>query len=215
MRLQGLMNYLRKNIWDIYDNCLDYYWDLKYSISTRGLIQPYQFKSTSMSLVHSRAYQGCRYRDLQKSFKYLPNTWMPKDSKFIDLGSGKGRVLFMAKRFGINNSIGIELCSSLCEIAKTNLEIHNPQTQIINSDILEVDSSLYGNDPIFFLYNSFDSQILIELLYNLKQSNINARFILANPRSRLVFINNGYQLVRQINSFDFNRVIEYYEPNNL
>jgi len=211
MNFRGLMLYLRKNLTDVFDNTLDLYWDMKYSIKTRGYLQTHELKSHSASLVNARPYQGCRYRDLQKTFKHLPKSWNKESSNFIDLGSGKGRVMYMAIKHGFKNVIGMDLCSELCHQAKSNLENFSEQTTILNSDVLDIDVSLYGKDPIFFLYNSFDSLVVNTLLAKLKNQNINARFILANPRRRDDFILSDYQLVRRIRSFDFNRIIEFYE----
>ncbi len=205
------MSYLKKNLIDIYDQLIDFCWDRYFSIETRGFLAPYQFKTLSSSLTHARGYQGCRYRDLKKTFNNFPSSWNYQNSTFVDLGSGKGRAIYMAKEYGFKKAIGIELCSDLCAKANLNLDAENNNIKIINSDVLEVDPKLFGKEPIFFLYNSFDAHVFHKLLGNIHEHGIHARFILANPRTRDVLINEDYQLLRRIRSFDFNRIIEFYE----
>src|SRR5262249_27445537 len=46
----------------------------------------------------------------------------PRDYLFIDFGSGKGRALVLAARYGFERVIGVEFAPSLHEIAARNIE---------------------------------------------------------------------------------------------
>ena len=54
---------------------------------------------------------------------------IPDDKVFIDIGSGKGRVLLIAAEFGIKEVRGIEFSPVLCEIAKKNISIYKEKTK--------------------------------------------------------------------------------------
>src|SRR3712207_1940229 len=57
--------------------------------------------------------------------------WVPRalrgrkvgpDDVFVDLGSGKGRVVLAAARFPFKRVIGVEIAESLNEVARANVE---------------------------------------------------------------------------------------------
>jgi SAM-dependent methyltransferase len=99
---------------------------------------------------------------------------LPRDRAFVDLGSGKGRVLLIAAQFGFDKAVGVEFSPGLCDIARHNVEIFTRRTRITACvDVIESDVALYDIEPeqcIFFIYNPFDDVVMERLVVNLRNS---------------------------------------------
>jgi hypothetical protein len=96
------------------------------------------------------------------------------DFTFIDLGSGKGRVLLMASEYPFRRIVGVELLPALHAIAQENLAKYRSESQ--RCFALE---SLCGNatefhfpaEPhVLYLFNPFPESGLRRVLANLEQS---------------------------------------------
>lgn len=88
---------------------------------------------------------------------------------FIDLGSGKGKVLILAHKMGFKKIFGVEISSNLNKICKKNLK----KMKIYNVEVLEQDAStlkILPENSVFYFYNSFEKQILDKVLDNIYQS---------------------------------------------
>jgi tRNA1(Val) A37 N6-methylase TrmN6 len=80
-------------------------------------IQTAEFiKSSSSQYFH---YQGASYHVLFRLFESLDP--LTKEFHFIDIGSGKGRAVFVAEYCGFTILTGIELNKNLVKDAKQNL----------------------------------------------------------------------------------------------
>ena len=92
-----------------------------------------------------------------------------KRFNFIDVGSGKGKVLIQAKRKlkRINRIYGLEKDLELLYTAKNNLAITNTETILIHGDASErVLTDLIDSPIIVFLYNPFKVDILEKFIKN-------------------------------------------------
>lgn len=91
---------------------------------------------------------------------------------FIDLGSGKGRVLLIAAQYPFKSVIGVEFSRTLHDVAVSNIQkfigAGATQTSVtsINCDAGEFDFSGIG-DKIVFCYNPFAADLMIRVLDNL------------------------------------------------
>jgi Methyltransferase domain len=92
------------------------------------------------------------------------------DYVFIDFGSGKGRALVLAARYGFKRIIGIEFAAELHGIAKRNIEKSAPDTRIelINENALRY--SIPDEKCVFYLFNPFGDQVLAEVVSNIEES---------------------------------------------
>jgi len=118
---------------------------------------------------------------LKKISRYLK----PKaDDVFVELGCGKGRVVFFYNTFKFKKMIGIELKKELAEIAKENLEalkIRNNPIEIIHGDAANVDLT---DGTLFFLNNPFGFKTLSSVLTSIKNS------FRTHPRKvRIIYLN--------------------------
>jgi SAM-dependent methyltransferase len=62
-----------------------------------------------------------------------------RDDVFVDLGCGKGRVLYMAGRRPFKRVIGIEWSERFCQIARANLERNRHRLRCQNTEVVTID----------------------------------------------------------------------------
>jgi len=112
---------------------------------------------------------------------------------FVDLGSGKGRVLLMAAEYPFKRIIGVELLPELSAVAEANLrrvrerasEISTNQIELRLGDARDFE---FPNEPLLvYLFNPFPEFVVRRVLGNLEES------IRRHPRPVYVaFHNNVY-----------------------
>jgi hypothetical protein len=93
---------------------------------------------------------------------------------FIDLGSGKGRVLLMASDYPFRRIMGVELLPALHQIAQENLVKYHSETQrcfaleAIWGDAVEF---TFPSDPlVLYLFNPLPEAVLRRVFSRLEQS---------------------------------------------
>lgn len=107
---------------------------------------------------------------------------------FIDVGSGKGRSLLLASLFNFDRVIGLELSTSLHEVAEQNLRRQQRQ-DLICRDVQSIctDALAYDlpSDPlVLFFFNPFKKDLMTRMLSNIQES------YLRNPRPIILIYNN-------------------------
>ena len=117
----------------------------------------------------------------------LPASDVSPDDVFVDLGSGKGRAVYLAARYPFKRVIGVEIGKELHEIAERNLRavrrrLACQDVELVNSDVLEYE--LPDDVTVVFMFNPFGGTIFEAVLAKIVGS------IDRNPRSlRLVYGN--------------------------
>lgn len=93
---------------------------------------------------------------------------------FVDIGSGKGRVLLVASEFPFAEVIGVEFAAELHEIAAQNIQRYRSKTQKCKSvRSLNVDAAEFEMPPtplVLYLFNPFRPGVLIPVLQRLQRS---------------------------------------------
>jgi len=139
------------NIWMaffmIYDNIRG---SLKYGSNT---FVPVELKD--LTITNGDSGKASRYEAV--SFYMLENLLSAFQkvsalTSIIDLGSGKGRVLMVARHFGFTNITGIDFAKELCEQAIANMkeketEFPNVKWKVINENVENYDIS--SRDSVF------------------------------------------------------------------
>lgn len=156
-------------------------------------------------------YQGAPYFALNKVFKELPEHI--KQYEFIDVGCGKGRVAFVAERFGFNKITGIELQDELVKEAKENLKTYTfkraeSEIKFVHANALEYD---YPSAPaVYFFFNPFNEEVMRKVLDRIigknegqnssprshSASHYETWFIYLNPQYPEPFENKNLRKVR-------------------
>lgn len=113
-----------------------------------------------------------------------------KDSRFLDIGCGKGAVLRVASRLPFQKVAGLELDEDLIRIARRNMQILGlNQVECIHANALEFDR--YGEFNVFFLFNPFSDDILSQVL------DVMLKTLEENPRDIYIIYHHPlhYQLM--------------------
>lgn len=100
---------------------------------------------------------------------------------FVDLGSGKGRVLLMAAEYPFRRIVGVELLPELHEIARENV-VRDPRIELVLGDAREF---RFPDGPlVVFLFNPFPPWVLRQVLLNVQES------LTRKPREFFVVLHN-------------------------
>lgn len=114
---------------------------------------------------HQGRYQATKERPLVALFELLN---LSKDSTFVDVGSGKGRVLLIAARHGFRRVRGIEFSNELCRVCLSNVErFRRWLSDAVTIEVIEADATQYAYPPdegVYFMYHPFDAGTLGRVL---------------------------------------------------
>ena len=149
----------------------DFLFDLIYGTDTRRLVEIEALDTESENKAHAVQYQATKARPF---LKLLQKLRLPHESVFVDFGSGKGRTLLIAARYGFRKVIGIEFSPQLCEVARRNAAVF-PKAALKHSviEVVERDAALQPIDAemnVFYMYNPFDGIVLSRVLENIRGS---------------------------------------------
>jgi hypothetical protein len=93
---------------------------------------------------------------------------------FIDVGSGKGRILLLASQLPFKRVVGIEFSRQLHEVALRNIAAYPKQLircgeiESVCADAVELD--VPPGPTVFFFYNPFEAGVLDRVLTRIKSS---------------------------------------------
>lgn len=97
-----------------------------------------------------------------------------RESVFIDMGSGKGRVLLVASEYPFRQIIGVEFARDLHEIAAANVKAYqSPTQQCRNFDLACTDGTTFRLPPeptVLFMANPFRGAMMAKFLENVEAS---------------------------------------------
>lgn len=110
------------------------------------------------------------------------------DYTFVDLGSGKGRVLFVAAEFPFRKVQGVEFAADLHRAALQNIKTYrHAKRRCAALESMQADATEYvfpqGN-LVVYLYNPFGAEALTTVLGNLQRS------LTEQPRHVIVLLMN-------------------------
>ncbi len=98
----------------------------------------------------------------------------PEDYTFVDLGSGKGRVLLLAAHHPFRRIIGVEASLSLHIIASRNVRAwaragnDTRRIELVHADASQLEVS--GEPSVIYLFNPFRERALARVMLNVKWS---------------------------------------------
>lgn len=131
-----------------------------------------------------------------------------RNYEFLDLGSGKGRVLLLASELPFKQVNGIEISEKLHQIAIRNIASYNSKTQRcrnIRSVCCDVSSYVFSCEPtVIYLFNPFQGPVIESLLDNIRVS------LLQSPRHVIIMYFNPLHK----NLFDKADFLEQRESND-
>lgn len=187
------VNQIRKNSLYIFSH---------YVSSVHDLILGIDFDSKRQSTIsHINGYESTTWLAYINLRKFLRNK--AKGNSIIDIGCGKGKMIYFFSKFPFKKIGGLEYFEELANTAVHNLTILKEKKKI-NLDRIEIingDASIYtdySDYNFFYLYNSFDDTILRKFLDILiKNVQLNHRkiwVIYVNPVHENIFKEKGFKL---------------------
>ncbi|MEO0619330.1 MAG: hypothetical protein AAFZ01_08605 [Pseudomonadota bacterium] len=125
---------------------------------------------------------------------------------FVDIGTGRGRVVMEAARYPFRRVVGVEFAKELADIAEENIaampldDIQPRRIGIVHADATQwVPPS---GPTVFFLYNPFDASVLENFVSNIldatQASGTPVIFAYLNPEHVHVFENEPRIKARRI-----------------
>lgn len=141
---------------------------------------------------HYHESEPTDYRSLEALFDvYQP----PSNSHFIDIGAGKGRVLFyISHRFNIP-ATGIELHPETYQFLNQNLREYRknfPESQIDITFVAAEKFEFQAEQNIVYMFNPFSPEIFRKVMKNLQQS------LIQNPRTLDLILYYPLPAIRRI-----------------
>ncbi len=175
----------------------------KYGIATSSIK-----KSNSDEFFH---YQGAGYLVLYRVFELVaPHT---KFFDFVDIGSGKGRPVFVAESYGYDTLTGIELDKELVEAAKENLKHYSLKRKSSSIEFINVNALEYNykNTPtVYFLFNPFSEDVLKKVLERIiSQTNSETWFVYMNPKYKAAFTKDKFEILHEIKTKRYLEAVVY------
>lgn len=98
-------------------------------------------------------YVPSSWRSLPSALRHIP---IGDDDVFLDLGSGKGRVVLQAARQPFKRVIGVELSPTLTAISRENLEAARSDLRCQDVELVEADITRYripDDVTVVYAYN--------------------------------------------------------------
>jgi hypothetical protein len=146
-------------------------------------------------------YEPAGWRELRR---ILPNNEVDGDDAFLDVGSGKGRILLQAGRYPFRRIVGIEISPSLIEVSRANLAAAGRGLRCHDIAVVRADAAefrvpdditvVYMNNP---LYGAAFEAFVARLLESLERRPRRLRLIYRTPCERAFLEGTGrFRLVR-------------------
>lgn len=154
----------------IYDELVDRLgFDRRYGTDT-GTLAPLRWWNSRIP-IHS-GYMPAPVRTIRSIFDALPI--IPSQFSLIDIGSGKGRALFVGAEAGFARCIGVERNPALCRTARRNLVAWQSRTEATTLiDIQRGDATCFAFPPgplVVFMYNPFGAETMERVIGNLEKT---------------------------------------------
>jgi len=143
--------------------------DLTHNVETSQRIHSSDLKVTSPNWDFGYGYWPTSESILRETLAALPVHH--EEFTFIDLGSGKGRVLLVASDYPFARIIGVEYAPDLHEAAVKNLRSYRNDSQrchALESQCGDIADFLFPEIPlVIFLYNPAGEIVLRRVVHNL------------------------------------------------
>jgi SAM-dependent methyltransferase len=132
-----------------------HWFDWRYHVKTCGDRDPRQLSVVGENVSHAIPYIPTTPRTGRHILRNLPVTDVSSYT-FIDIGSGKGRMLLLAAEFPFRRVIGIEFASDSHALAQQNVKTYrNPNQACFQSDeTCPLDTVEVGVDVVDILVNT-------------------------------------------------------------
>ncbi|MER3524728.1 MAG: hypothetical protein C4326_11905 [Ignavibacteria bacterium] len=155
------------------------FWELRLGISTHGIVET--------GVGDASHYATMRYATINRILDHLR---LRPDDVFIDVGSGKGRVLCCAARSIVREVVGVEIVPEFCRIAERNAQRMRGRKSPIRVYNVNAQQCDYSRGTVVTLFNPFGADTLSAVMGRIEES------LQAKPRPlRLAYANPEHDSV--------------------
>jgi SAM-dependent methyltransferase len=146
--------------------------DRLHGVDTRGTVRLSSLTIESENLDSGNRYSATPPLLAQSVLSQLSIRY--EDFVFVDVGSGKGRVLLVASEFPFSKVIGVEFSPELHRIAVQNIRNYvSPTQQCHDVESVCMDAATFPipDEPVvLYLYHPFEEDVNRKFLRNIEQS---------------------------------------------
>lgn len=185
--------------------CGDQWFDYTRNVRTSRDVELTQAGMAGAEIGDGHMYQPARPAHIRRAMRELPVRDFSEFS-YIDLGSGKGRTLFIAAEFPFREVIGVEFSRVLHEQATRNIRAF-PLSRRRSGQIVSVHANARNfafpdHKLVLYLFNPFGAETMQQVLGNLSRSIERHRrhilIVLLWPRcQQMVAALAGMRLIRE------------------
>lgn len=192
--LSRLYSYFKNASAEIYQD----EFDRRFGVETGTPLHRTDLGIKSENLINVLSYGTIAAHDFHSAMSHVDIDY--KTFTFIDFGSGKGRVIFLASDYPFAEIIGVEISPRLHAVAVENVKRYrNPLQKCKRIELIQADIAAYQlpKGPLFcFLYNPCEQPIMAVVIENtvrsLRQSPRFAYVMYFNPQFGLLWEKAGF-----------------------
>lgn len=158
--------------------------------------------------------------DEKTGHPYNPGSWwdlkgtlgnsVSAEDVFIDFGSGKGRMVYMAARgYRFKKVIGVEISEELTAIARLNIQKNLHRLQCKNIELITanvLDYEVPDDVTVVYMFNPFSGAVfanaISKLLGSLSRCPRQLRLIYRIPVMHEFLLQNGFQVEQQLSEIN-------------
>jgi hypothetical protein len=199
LREQGVRNAMTRAIFGLlrrrafaHSNRAGLTFDRQHNVRTCGRVQFSEVKIENESPEYSLPYEPTPTVIVPTVLPKLANSF--GGFAFVDLGSGKGRMVLLAAQFDFDRVIGVEFAQQLHQLAQENVDNYRGNSLRCKSLTLTCEDAKNFDFPsekcipsqkcIIFIFNPFKRELLTHIVDRLATSHA------AKPRTMyIVFVN--------------------------
>jgi SAM-dependent methyltransferase len=163
--------------------CEDWWFDSRRHVQTSGLVAVPEASKVVGEIRDSYIYGAVRVPNAHAALRDLPiGSSNDGDSHgmdysqytFVDMGSGKGRMLFVAAEYPFRRVIGVEFSNDLHEEALTNIKRYKyrgrrcADIESVHADAAEFEFP--NENLVVYMFNPFGPEVMKRMLANLERS---------------------------------------------
>lgn len=118
-------------------------------------------------------YAGTPWLSILHLRRVLARSAISSDDVFVDLGSGKGRVLLVAAKYPFRRVVGVELSERLHRASQANVDRKRAamacgEVELVNCDALEY--AVPDDATVFYMYNPFKGHVFDTVIDRIRRS---------------------------------------------
>ena len=169
-----------------YDPSKDRSFDKRFKTDTTSRVERFSLDiQEDQTKSSAESYVSCPPKFERHILKTLGIAY--KDFDFVDMGSGKGRVLMLASDWPFCSITGVEISKNLCAVAERNLALYPTARRKCSSIAIRVMDArtfpIANENTVFHFYHPFGKEILRPVL-----ERIAARFRMSAKTVFIVYI---------------------------